>query len=70
MARRYYSKRHYERVSPRQDTAEQIAERVRHREACEQAHRECLERWPELTPENVREALDWQNARLAELLRR
>lgn len=69
MGRRYYSKRHYERVSPRPDSAEQIAERIRHRAACDQAVREREQRFPTLTTENAAEAIAWQTARIAELTR-
>lgn len=69
MARQHYSRRHYARVSPPEDTAEQVAERIRHRAACEQALREREERFPVLTAENAREAIAWQDARIAELTR-
>jgi hypothetical protein len=65
----YYSKRHYERVSPRADTDEAIAERISHRAACERAVREREDRFPVLTPENAVEAIAWQTARITELLR-
>lgn len=69
MARKYYSKRHYERVSPSPDTAEQIAERIKHRAVCEQAVREREKRFPVLTPENAGDALAWQAERIKDLLR-
>lgn len=70
MANQFYSRRHYERLSNgRPDTAETIAERVRHREACEQAHRETLERFQGITPDNAAEAIAWQTQRIAELTR-
>ncbi len=64
----YYSKRHYALVSPKPDTQEQIAERLRHRKACEQAGAETLARYPTLTAENIREAMDFQERRIKELM--
>lgn len=70
MNRAFYSKRHFDRISNgRPDTAETIAERLRHREACAQAVREREQRFAVLTAENVAEAIAWQEARIAELLR-
>lgn len=66
----YYSRRHYERLSNGgPDTAETVSERVRHRAACEQAHRETLERFQGITPENAAEAIAWQTKRIEELTR-
>lgn len=63
-----YSRRHYERLSNgAPDTVDTIAERARHRAAGEQAHREMLERFQPLTPENAAEAIAWQTRRIAEL---
>lgn len=63
-----YSRRHYERLSNgAPDTADTIAERSQHRAACDQAHREMIERFQPLTPENAAEAIAWQARRIAEL---
>jgi len=67
MARRYYSKRHFDLVCPKPDTAEQAAERISHRKACEQAILEREERFGELTADNALEAMEWQTQRIKEL---
>lgn len=69
MARQYYSKRHYEMVSPRASTQEEIKERVAQRECAGQANKEMVERFAPLTPEKVNEATEWQNQRINELMR-
>lgn len=66
---RYYSKRHYRLVSPPAETAEQIAERIRIRAACEQARKETAARYPLLTVESAREAIAFQEHRIKELLK-
>ncbi len=43
------------------------AGRIAHRAAAEQAHRETMTRFGPLTPENVREAIAWQESRIAEI---
>jgi hypothetical protein len=62
-----FSRRHYRQVSPPSDTPEQVAERIRLRAISEQAVREREELWPELTAENVAEALAWQTQRIHDL---
>jgi len=62
-----YSARHYQAVGGGADTPEAVRERTRHRAICEQAHRECMERYPVLTAQNAGEAIAWQEARIAEL---
>ena len=52
------------------DTPDSVAERTRRRAACEQATRECRERFPVLTAHNAGAALRWQEERIAALLRR
>lgn len=54
-------------LRPPPDTREQVAERVRHRAASERAVKEREERFPVLTAENARAAMDWQEARIKEL---
>ena len=49
------------------DTPERVAERARHRKACERAVREREEKFPSLTAENAAEAMRWQEKRIAEL---
>lgn len=49
------------------DDPAQVAERIRHREAGERAHREMLARFGTLTAENAAAAIRWQAARIDEL---
>lgn len=49
------------------DSPAQVAERIRHREACERANREMLERFSPLTASNAAAAIQWQDARIGEL---
>lgn len=66
----YYSKRHYDRLSNGgPDAPDRVDERVRRRAAGEQAHREMLERFSPLTPQNAVEAFAWQDARSQELMK-
>lgn len=51
------------------ETAERALERARARKAGEQANAEMMTRFAPLTGDNVGEALEWQAARLRELLR-
>lgn len=55
------------RESMRPDTAEAVAERIRHRVLCDQAVREREARFPTLTALNAGEAIAWQDARIREL---
>ena len=65
-----YSRAHYRRLSNGgPDLPGAVEERVRLRKAGEQANREMMERFAPLTAENVRAALDWQEARIKELTR-
>jgi len=67
--RRYYSKRHFERLSNgAPDTADQVRERLAYRAAAEKAHEEMLERFAPLSPDNALEAIEWQTDRIKELL--
>lgn len=50
------------------ETPDRIAERIARRAACEQAVREREVRFGTLTPENVREAIAFQEQRIAELV--
>lgn len=52
------------------DTPEQVAERVRRREAGDQAHAEMLARFRPLSESNAIEAIRWQEARMRELMAR
>lgn len=70
MGRRWYSKVHFDRIANGgHDTPERIAERIRRRAAGEQANREMMERFSPMTAENCKEALDWQEARIQELMK-
>lgn len=51
----------------RPDTKDQIAERIRHRASCEQAHSETLAKFGAITAENALEAIRWQEQRIQEL---
>jgi len=63
-----YSKRHYRLIGNGEpDTNAQVEERVRARAACDQAHRETLEKFGTITAENADEAIAWQEARMREL---
>jgi len=61
---RYYSKKHYSLVSPHRDTDEQIKERILHKEACVLAHKDCLEKYGQITVENAKEAIKYQDERI------
>ena len=52
----------------RPDTPQQLAERIRRRDICDQIAKEREARYPRVTAENAREVLDWQDARLRELI--
>ena len=69
----YYSRRHYQLVSPRTETKEEIAARVsflsRYRKASEQALAELHERWPVLTAENFAAANKFREERTEELMK-
>jgi len=64
----YYSRKHYRMVSPPADTKEEIAERLRHRSACEQAVKDREAKHPVITVENAVEVMDYQEMRIQELL--
>jgi hypothetical protein len=49
------------------DTPERAAERIAHRQACEQANREMMAKFGPLTAANAAEAIAWQQARISEL---
>lgn len=52
----------------RPDTTADVAWRLRHNAACEQANLETRERYPNLTAENVDAALDFQAGRIKSLM--
>ncbi len=62
-----FSKRHYQAVSPRENTPDEARETVRLRWIGEQANREMMARFKLLTAENGQQAVDWQRARIQEL---
>lgn len=69
MARRFYSKRHYDRLNNGGADAPGAAdERRRRRAAGEQANREMVARFSPLAPSKICEALAWQEARIRELM--
>jgi len=62
----YYSKRHYQRLTNGgPDTPERIAERTQYRTAATLALAEREQRYPVLTTENAREAIAYQDERIA-----
>jgi hypothetical protein len=66
----WYSKAHYRRLSNGgPDTSAQVTERVRRATASKQANAEMLAKFSPLTAENAQAAVDWQEARIKELLR-
>ncbi len=68
MDRRYYSKRHFERLSNGGPvSAETAAWEKRRAEAGAQANREMLEHFTPITESNMGEAMKWWEARFAEL---
>lgn len=54
-------------VVPDADPEAAVAERIRYRQIGEQAHREMLEKFGPLTPENAHEAIQWQANRILDL---
>lgn len=68
MASRYYSSAHYRRVCPPPDKPGEVEERIRYRAASEQAVREREAAYPAMTVENAREAMEFQERRIRELL--
>ena len=69
MDRRYYSKRHFERLSNGGPvSAETEAWWKRRTEAGAQASREMTERFSPITESNAGEAMKWWEARFAELM--
>lgn len=69
MDRRYYSKRHFQRLANGgPSTSEQAAWNRKRRAAGEQANQEMMERFAPLTPEKALEAVAWQDRRIAELM--
>lgn len=69
MARQFYSRRHYERISNgEKDTQSQIDERELHRELVERITREISHRWPApWSTKDVEEVFEWQRKRIVEL---
>ena len=58
------------RARARAGTPEAIAERLRHRKACELARAETVARYPVVTTENAREAIEYQEHRIQQHLRK
>ena len=71
MARKFYSKRHYDRLSNGgPDTAESIAQRKAHYAAFAKLNEEMEARFPQpWTHQTISEIATWQPARLAELIK-
>lgn len=61
---RYYSKRHYQLVSPPSDKPGAIEERMRNAEAGRLGYADMLEKFGELTAENAGEAIKYQEERI------
>jgi hypothetical protein len=67
--RQWYSKRHFDRLSnggPDKPGAKE--ERVHQRMVAEQAHAETVAEFAPFTSENIKEALKWQERRIAQLM--
>lgn len=64
----YYSKKHYQMVSPAAWTDAQVAYNKKQLAANEQAGRDMRAKFPILTPENFGEAIAYQEARIKELM--
>ncbi len=63
----FFSRRHYQRVSPRADTAAEQEARVRRNEIWAQVARETEARYPVIAGENFTEAERWRQNRFREL---
>ncbi len=64
----YYSRRHYQMVSPRASTPQEVVERVRYRKASERALVEMKTQFPVLSPESFAAAMSFVQARTQELI--
>lgn len=65
MNRRYYSKRHFERLSNgAPDSPALAAERIANRKAGEMAHADMLTKFGTLTAENAQQAIAYQAERI------
>jgi hypothetical protein len=60
----YYSRRHYQAVSPARDTQAQIMERRIQRRASELGRADREQKYPELTAGNAQDAIDYQEQRM------
>lgn len=72
MARQFYSRRHYDRISNGgADTPEQVAERIAHnkraQEISAQIESEVAQRWPNPTAEDLQTMASWWRTRVDEL---
>lgn len=65
MSRRFYSAAHYRRVSPPSDTAADVDDRRRRREAGDRAVRDRERAYPDLTPATAAAAIAYQEQRVA-----
>ena len=66
----FYSRGHYRMFRDTgPDSPEVVAERIKRRKVGEQVNAERLVKFPTLTPENWQEAIDWQEARIKELMK-
>jgi hypothetical protein len=67
-----YETRYSAVLRARQDrqsaTPEAVAERIRHAKACAQATTEREKAFPDLTPENAKQAIEFQDRRITEIM--
>lgn len=67
MINQFYSARHHRQFTAGPETEAEIAARAAHIRILQQAHDEMTARFGQLTPENVREAIDFQSERIRTL---
>lgn len=67
MERRWYSKKHFELLCPRKDTPQDIEDRIKRNAILEQVANEVQEKFPIVTPENIKQVLTFQEDRIKEL---
>ncbi|MCL4848725.1 MAG: hypothetical protein KJ066_19425 [Acidobacteria bacterium] len=65
MSGRYFSRRHYQLVSPTADTAAVISARRSWHEAGRRGRADCEARYPVITADNALEAITYQAERIA-----
>ena len=64
MARQWYSKAHYERVSPKPDSPQDIADRRTLNAILDTVRTEMAEKFPKITADNAEAAMQYQAERI------